>query len=698
MPQVHKLKDQWDLVECSQFPQDIATFPKYKEFNPVQSRVFEVYDEDANCVVMAKTSAGKTTVAEMYMGHEIRKRGGKAMFLAPMRSLTQEKVDEWTDENHHFGSCNISICTGDYRLTPKRKKELEAANLIIMTSEMLNSRCRNYRSENNRWLQDVGTVIIDEAHLLTVHGRGDHLEVGLMKFAQINPNARVVFLSATIPNAEEISGWLSKSLTGIDTFFIESEYRPVPLKVHYPVYLDSGTYGEKEEAKIEKVIEVLDEYSEDKFLVFVHSKRTGNQLLTELECAGIEAHFHNANLDKNDRVAIERAFRDTDLRVILATSTLAWGMNLPARRVCITGIHRGLQEVEWYDIGQMCGRAGRVGLDDAGDVHIIVPSKHTAQHIARIETPQPITSRLLDHVGEGSRRHYKTLAFHLVSEIHHGEIKTIDDIHDWYEKSLACYQARDLDDKVIDNTVESLLRSGAIKKNYQRDGGVEYETTVVGTISSMMYYSPYDVADLRRNFQTLFQAGLEGNDMAVAMALGDLDSHRAMFVSNAEREDMISFSARVQRAFGSKYTVSKTPEGRRNEAAIKAGFAHYVLMKDMKQGSLKSLCSTVENDMERTKQVLSALDSMGAKWNKEKWIEILGLRIKHKVPAEIAYLVQLPKVGKARGEKLHKSGISSIQDVANNPSKVKEILGDNKTSAEIIRQACLMQLEMNPMN
>lgn len=690
---VHKLKDQWDLVECSQFPKDVATFPKYKEFNPVQSRVFEIYNEDANCVIMSQTSSGKTCCAEMFMGHEIRNRGRKAMFLGPLRSLTQEKIDEWTDENHHFKNCNVSICTGDYRLTPRRRKELEESDLIIMTSEMLNSRCRNYKSENNKWLQDVGTLIVDEAHLLTVPGRGDHLEVGLMKFAQINPNARIVFLSATIPNAEEISGWLSESLTGLDTFFIESEYRPVPLKVHYPVYHDSGTYGEKEEAKIEKAIEILDEYPDDKFLVFVHSKRTGNQLVEELEMAHIESQFHNADVDKGDRIAIEKAFRDTGLRVIVATSTLAWGLNLPARRVCIVGVHRGLQEVEWYDIGQMKGRAGRVGLDDEGDVHIIVPNKHTAQHIARIETPQPITSRLLDFVGDGSRKHYKTLAFHLVSEIHHGEIKTIDDIHDWYEKSLACYQSRDLDDRIIDNTVESLVRTGAIKRNYQSDGGVEYETTAIGTISSMMYYSPYDVADLRKNFQSLFQAGLEGNDMAVAMALGDVDSNRATFVSNAEREHMISFAARVQRAFGKKYTVSKTPEGRRNEAAIKAGFAYYILMKDMKRGAMKSLCATAENDMERTTQVLSALDSMGAKWRKEKWLEVLGLRIKHKVPAEIAYLAQLPKVGKVRGEKLHKAGIKSVQDVADNPAKVKQVLGDTKTTDNILKEARLLMLK-----
>ena len=64
------------------------------------------------------------------------------------------------------------------------KAELAASDLILMTSEMLNSRVRNYKSEQNEWLKEIGTLVVDESHLLTVPGRGDKLEVGLMKFSQ----------------------------------------------------------------------------------------------------------------------------------------------------------------------------------------------------------------------------------------------------------------------------------------------------------------------------------------------------------------------------------------------------------------------------------------------------------------------------------------------------------------------------------
>jgi replicative superfamily II helicase len=153
----------------------------------------------------------------MFLSHEIRVRGGKGMYLAPLKALAQEKIDDWTpdkdveDLKHHFNDLKISICTGDYRLTHARKQELEESNLVLMTSEMLNSRCRNFKSEQNNCLCDIGTIVVDEAHLLTVPNRGDKLEVGLMKLSQIAPNCRMVLLSATMPNVDQISEWVSYS-------------------------------------------------------------------------------------------------------------------------------------------------------------------------------------------------------------------------------------------------------------------------------------------------------------------------------------------------------------------------------------------------------------------------------------------------------------------------------------------------------
>ena len=206
MPPIIKATDQTICVATSEYP--YAKW-KFDKFNPVQSRIMDFYNQDVNGLIAARTSAGKTTVAEQFMAEEVRNRGGKAMFLAPLRALAREKVSDWTSKDHHFADLKVSICTGDYRLTKERTKELNEANIIIMTSEMLSHRSRSHTSEQSEFLKEIGTLVIDESHLLTVKGRGDHLEVGLMKFTQINPKTRLVLLSATMPNVEEIAEWVS---------------------------------------------------------------------------------------------------------------------------------------------------------------------------------------------------------------------------------------------------------------------------------------------------------------------------------------------------------------------------------------------------------------------------------------------------------------------------------------------------------
>ena len=83
MPPVKTHIDQNGLIPTKNFK--YADWP-FEEFNPVQSRAYELYDKDINCLVAAATSAGKTVVAEMFLSHEMRVRGGKGMFLTPFNS------------------------------------------------------------------------------------------------------------------------------------------------------------------------------------------------------------------------------------------------------------------------------------------------------------------------------------------------------------------------------------------------------------------------------------------------------------------------------------------------------------------------------------------------------------------------------------------------------------------------------------
>ena len=228
MPKVIKIGDQNSLAKTSEFP--YASW-EWDTFNPVQSRVMDTFEGDSNIAIAAATSAGKTATAEMYMSYEARVRGGKSIYIGPMKALAAQKEQDWTDKGHHFSDLKTSITTGDFRFTGRRIKEIEKSDIIVMTPEMLASRARNWKSDKSRFLQEVGCCVFDESHLLGVSSRGDHIEVALMKLTEMNRNIRTVLLSATLPNVDEICGWVSH-LTDRDTFCLESDYRPCPLYIH----------------------------------------------------------------------------------------------------------------------------------------------------------------------------------------------------------------------------------------------------------------------------------------------------------------------------------------------------------------------------------------------------------------------------------------------------------------------------------
>lgn len=643
MASVIRIEDQNELVPTAFFP--LGKWP-FEKFNPVQSRLIETFDGDSNIAIAAATSAGKTVCAEMYASYEVRKRGGKAIYIGPLRALAKEKEEDWTSRDHHFSDLKVSICTGDFRVTNARTKELDAADLLVMTPEMLASRCRNATSEKSNFLKKVGTVVFDESHLLTVPGRGDHIEVALMKLAQINPGVRVVLLSATMPNVDEICGWVCK-LTGRDTYFLESKFRPCPLGVHYETYYDGGrTYDEKEEEKVATALGIVNYYAEDKFLVFVHTKRTGEMMIKSLQKYGYNAEFHNANLDFSKRQKLEKRFKeDKDFRVLVATSTLAWGVNTPARRVIVTGVDRGMSPVETYDIDQMVGRAGRPAYDPRGDAYVLVPESRKKETIDRLKIKKPIRSQLLEEIGG----HHKTLAFHVVSEIHHGGVETKDGFRDWFHRSLAYHQMPKSHDATIDKTIESLIRYRAVKMEEEK-----YAVTAIGTVASMFYYSPFDVSDLKGNFQKLFERSREKDDICVAVALGDVDSNKFGIVNKAEKLEMSRFAAKVKQMYGAESIP---------ESSIKVAFAYFNLLYGHNDlPAFNALQTGLRMDMGRTIEVINALDSMAGKWGKKEFLRVLQTRLVYGVKAELVGLCGIPNIGKVRAEKLYKNHIKNIDD------------------------------------
>ena len=119
MNKIIQLKESEQLVPVKDFP--FAKYP-FENFNVVQSTIIPYCSEDMNGVVAASTSSGKTIVAEIFGSRLIREKKKKFIYLTPLKALAQEKIDDWTNLNHHFSDLKLSICTGDYQIKRNTRK------------------------------------------------------------------------------------------------------------------------------------------------------------------------------------------------------------------------------------------------------------------------------------------------------------------------------------------------------------------------------------------------------------------------------------------------------------------------------------------------------------------------------------------------------------------------------------------------
>ena len=184
--------------DASEFVQTETYTPfryNFKKFNPVQSAVLPIRSKENNIVISAKTSAGKTIAAELVLDDTLA-RGRKVIYLSPFKALTEERHADW---KARYAGKNLVIMTGDYELSPELAEQLKSADIILMTSEMLDSRTRKFNQERNDWMREVGLVVLDEAHILSMPGRGDAVETGLMRLPAIAPTPASSFLVPRSP-------------------------------------------------------------------------------------------------------------------------------------------------------------------------------------------------------------------------------------------------------------------------------------------------------------------------------------------------------------------------------------------------------------------------------------------------------------------------------------------------------------------
>ena len=170
--------------------------------------------ENKNLLICTPTASGKTFIAEMAFINSIFKKNKKAIYIVPLKALASEKYKDFKNKYGHLMKISLSI--GDLDSDDYYLKDYD---LIICTSEKLDSLLRHHVP----WINDIGTIIIDEIHLINDVERGPTLEIIITLLKQLLNEVQFIGLSATIGNPQQLAIWLNANL-------VEDDWRPVKLK------------------------------------------------------------------------------------------------------------------------------------------------------------------------------------------------------------------------------------------------------------------------------------------------------------------------------------------------------------------------------------------------------------------------------------------------------------------------------------
>ncbi len=662
-------------MEVAEVLPEFADAFAFEEFNRMQREALPaLLDGIDNVVASAPTASGKTALAELAICKCLAD-GGTALFIAPMRALTNEKEDDW--DRFEDLDYSVYVVTGERDLNPRRARH---ADILVMTPEKLDSATRKHDSRRYDFVTDVDVCVIDEVHLLDADRRGSVLEVTISRLRRLC-DPRIVALSATMPNVDDVAAWLDAPAEA--TFEFGEEYRPVDLNAGVKTY----THGENSFAdkyrRLYRAIDLAEPHlNEDgQALVFVSSRqdtvraaekardeiterdiemgvrgdldfheesreRLENETLRNSVLDGVA--FHHAGLSKNDRDLVEEWFKEGHIELLFSTSTLAWGVNLPARCVVLrdTKLHDPLEgdvDISPLDVLQMLGRAGRPGYDDVGYGWVVCDAAEADKYRQLLRDGKEIESRLAE-----------SLDTHLNAEIAMGTITDLDEVMEWLETTFYYVRGQSRPEEYDFPNLRSRVRDaleGLVDRGFVEMGeDLSIEATPRGMLASKYYLrleTAARFADLCDR-ATADDEGLEAGDILETVA-------------TAQEFDSVSARQSERDAINAVLVGQETGDldaGDRKVLAILRSAANGSVPPE-----LRSDAWVIRQNATRLISALGAFLDRFAGPAAANLARRAEARIENGVAADAVGLTAIDGVAAGRASKLSKSGLSTPGDV-----------------------------------
>ncbi len=379
-----------------------------------------------NIVVSAPTGVGKTTAVLKNLDNYTQ-QFNRVFILLPTKALIYQVSKQIP---------NALRDDSDARLDQEiSARDWFRSKVIVTSYERADSMFLMHPS-----LARNSLIVIDEIHLATTERALSILSI----LANVRDTAKFILMSATIPNLHDLARYLNAEVIA----YKDKVNREVLLHNIGCRPNNADTYNHM---IVEKIIEIISSNPKVPTIVFRPSRRQCDALasLISARTNAVAMPFHSG-LDKKVREKLIEDFIQGKIDVLVATTSLAYGVNTPAERVIIGGLtFPSGEHIKTVDIVQMMGRAGRPGFSNRAEVHIIYFAEE--ENIAKCA----LNGQYLESIGLFS--HFDTI---IVRMIKSGKIRSLNDVYaiseNWFNAPPEHY---------LEQALKSLIEERIVKDN-----------------------------------------------------------------------------------------------------------------------------------------------------------------------------------------------------------------------------------------
>ena len=292
----------------------------YEKPTEIQELAEKPIMEGKDTLVIAPTGFGKTLAVVIPVFKKILedKKRINALYITPLRALNRDVFKRIINLGTKLG-IDVDIRHGDTPNKTRRIQSFDPPNMLITTPETLQAIMVGKKLKEH--LKNVRYVIIDEIHEICESKRGSQLSVGLERLKEIAGDFQRIGLSATVENPKEVAEFLTSKDCKIVNAGKKKKYE---IKVEY--------YN-KVKKSLDRIKEIIEKSKS--CLIFTNTRETAEALGSRLKEEGISAEVHHSSLSKSVRVKIENKFKNGEIKVIVATSSLELGIDVGSVDVVI---------------------------------------------------------------------------------------------------------------------------------------------------------------------------------------------------------------------------------------------------------------------------------------------------------------------------------------------------------------------------